>query len=234
MKLLRILNRLWLRFRGYTGLNRLDLKLLQQIKPLRDGFFVELGANDGITQSNTFKLQRDYAWSGLLIEPSPVKYIQCLSNRRFGVVPYFRCCACVPFAYPHRFVEIEDVGLMSVAKGLDVTDSDADLHADRGSRFLSDPSSRYVFGSVARTLTSILDEVGAPKRFDLLSLDVEGNELSVLQGLDFTTYTPKWILVETRAGSSIHEYLTSKNYRLFSCLSDYPNYSDSLYLHRSL
>lgn len=44
--------------RGYSGLNGLDKKLIEMIKPLPDrhGYFIELGANDGLNQSNIYKL----------------------------------------------------------------------------------------------------------------------------------------------------------------------------------
>ena len=47
----------------------------------------------------------------------------------------------------------------------------------------------------AETLSSILDRVGAPE-VDLLSLDVEGFEPSVLAGLDLDRHAPRWVLVE--------------------------------------
>lgn len=47
----------------------------------------------------------------------------------------------------------------------------------------------------ARTLSSILDEIGAPE-IDLLSLDVEGFEPSVLAGLDLDRHAPRWMLIE--------------------------------------
>lgn len=58
-------------------------------------------------------------------------------------------------------------------------------HADRGCCFLADSALRHFYGALARTLASLFDEVSAPLTFDLLSLDVKGNELAVLQGLDF-------------------------------------------------
>ena len=47
----------------------------------RDGFYIECGANDGITQSNTYKLETDKNWKGILIEPSEIKINQCKNNR---------------------------------------------------------------------------------------------------------------------------------------------------------
>lgn len=213
---------------GSTGLNNLDLKLLELINPRQNGYFVELGANDGVRQSNTFKLQRHFGWTGLLIEPSPRRFLECVSNRAFLNRPEVRCAACVPFDFKHRFVEIEDSDLMSVAKGLDVNDQQAVAHANEGRRFLVDPALRYSYGALARTLTSLLDEVEAPLSFDLLSLDVEGNELAVLKGLDFQKYKPQWILVETR-GPEISNYLAIFGYRIHSEISCNSSYSDLLF-----
>jgi hypothetical protein len=47
----------------------------------------------------------------------------------------------------------------------------------------------------ARPLSAILEEVGSPA-VDLLSLDVEGFEVSVLRGLDLKRHAPAWILIE--------------------------------------
>ena len=214
--------------KGSTGLNMLDLRLIEVISPQSGGFFVELGANDGVQQSNTYKLQKEFGWTGLLIEPSPSRFKECVANRAFGIRPEVRCAACVPFDFQDRFVEIEDADLMSVAKGLTVTDQQAVEHADRGQRFLVDSSLRHSYGALARPLTSLLDEVNAPSVFDLLSLDVEGNEMSVLQGLDFQKYMPKWMLVETR-GRDISDYLSDHCYEEVCKLSDYDSYSDILY-----
>ena len=213
---------------GSTGLNKLDLKLIAAINPKTNGYFVELGANDGLRQSNTYKLQKEFGWSGLLIEPSPRRFVECIENRDFGNSPDIRCAACVPFDFKDRFVEIEDADLMSVAKGLCVPDDLAVEHANEGAKFLVDAKMRHSYGALALTLTSLLDDVKAPSEFDLLSLDVEGNELAVLKGLDFLKYKPKWILVETR-GSELSEYLLSVGYALRATLSHSEAYSDLLF-----
>lgn len=213
---------------GSTGLDGLDLKLISAISPGSGGYFVELGANDGIRQSNTYKLQRKYGWTGLLIEPSPIRYRECVINRTWGNAPAVRCAACVPFGYAGRFVEIEDSDLMSTAKGLDVKDSDVVLHADSGINYLGNPSFRCTYAALAKTLSSLLDDVNAPFDFDLLSLDVEGNELSVLKGIDFSRYRPKWILVEVRH-ADIGDYLAQNGYCEHLRLSTNSQYSDILF-----
>ena len=47
-----------------------------------------------------------------------------------------------------------------------------------------------------QTLTSILEGLHAPSRFDLLSIDAEEHDLHVLRSLDFSRYTPSLVVVE--------------------------------------
>mgnify|MGYP006270429415 CR=1 FL=1 len=220
-------------FAGSTGLNSLDLKLIRAINPRKNGYFVELGANDGIRQSNTYKLQKSYGWSGLLVEPSPSRFRECVVNRDFANRPHVACAACVPFDFENPFVEIEDADLMSVAKGMDVKDEDAIAHADAGKKYLGDTRMRHSYGALARTLNSLLAEVGAPSQFDLLSLDVEGNELAVLKGLDFSSYRPSWILVEVRH-DKVGDYLKAQGYQEYTKLWTCDQYADILYQSSSL
>ena len=215
---------------GY-GLHGLDLRLLKRIDPesRRDkGYFVELGANNGLTQSNTFLLQQRFGWTGLLVEPSQAQYFDCIRNRSFGNQPSFICAACVDVSYSQEFVALEYNGLMTVGHGMELTSGEAKLHAEVGSQFLASSYERHFFGALARTLTSLLDEVSAPRQFDLLSLDVEGNELSVLKGLDFRRYRPRWILVEVRSDDVVN-YIVGQGYHLVEELSDNGVYRDLLF-----
>ncbi len=213
---------------GSTGYNFLDLKLIKEIKPKQKGFFVELGANNGVFQSNTYKLQNEFNWTGILIEPNQKRFIECVKNRSFKNKPKVFCNACVPFEYKDKFVEIEYADLMSVAKNLNVDEKEIEIQIKKGTKFLEHSECKHSFGAIAKTLTDILNASLAPINFDLLSLDVEGNELAVLKGLDFNKYKPKWILVETR-NNKVKEYLEKNNYDQKNVLSKYPNYSDVLF-----
>ena len=216
------------------ALNDLDLQLIREldVSPNQPGFFVELGANDGLNQSNSFLLQRDYGWDGILIEPSPSKYLECVQNRSFSPSVKFTCAACVPFDYQEEFVPFEDSNLMSVCRGLTLSTADTTSHADLGAQFLKDPRFRIRYGALARTLTSILDENGAPANPDLLSLDVEGNELAVLHGLDFKRYKFRWMLFEVRNGeiyNQITSLLSTNGFMIHSVLHANDRYQDILF-----
>ena len=200
--------------KGGFGIHALDIEVIKLIKPSTSGFFVELGANDGLRQSNSYILQRNFSWGGLLIEPNPARFEECVINRSFSGNVHFCCAACVPFAFDQSSIKLCNSDLMSVAFNLDVSNEDAMSHSKLGSQFLKNPALSYTFFASARTLTDILDDAMAPPKIDFLSLDVEGNELSVLQGLDFEKYSADWILVESR-DDSIAEFLCPLGYSLY-------------------
>jgi FkbM family methyltransferase len=214
---------------GNYGLNAIDRRLIEILQPERQsGFYVELGANDGLRQPNSYLLQQRYGWGGLLIEPSPVRFVKCVRNRSFGQVPAFRCAACVDFAYSAPFVVMEYSDLMSVALDLDLKREEALRHAQSGLPYLDDAHDRHRFGAEVRTLTALLDEVSAPAEFNLLSLDVEGNELTVLRGLDLTRHRPRCLLAEC-PDHAVPHHLKNAGYRQREILNDSSTYLDILF-----
>jgi len=180
----------------------LDYKL-DQIIQKSSGFFIELGANDGITQSNTAFFEFYRGWKGLLIEPSREKYEQCIVNRPSSIVQNY---ACVDSSYQldHIFGDF-DGGLMSSVNGSRLN------------------SSQLVQVSTI-TLEKLLDKYAAPGQIiDLLSLDTEGYELPILKGLNLDKYRPRYMLIEiyTKDFSEIVAFLLSHNYVLHSNFSNY-------------
>lgn len=79
----------------------------------------------------------------------------------------------------------------------------------------------YDISVPARTLSSVLEEARAPSEIDLLSLDVEGFEASVLRGLDLDRFAPRFILMEMEASerSSPVEAVIGDRYELVERLS---------------
>jgi FkbM family methyltransferase len=162
---------------------------LEELLPFEGGFFVEAGANDGYMQSNTYYLERFKGWRGVLVEPIPELYEICRRQRPASRVFNF---ALVPEERPGETVRMHYGGLMSIVSGVRGGDADA-AHAEAGSQLGWDVN--YEVDVPARTLTSILDEAGATS-IDLVSLDVEGYEAGVLQGLDVERFRPRHVLVE--------------------------------------
>ena len=202
--------------RGRCALHGMDEKLEKYLS-FRDGFFVELGANDGVTQSNTYFLEKRRGWKGVLIEPSLNLFISCTKNRSDR--NSFFCNACVPFSYRNEFVRIDYAKLRSVSSSLENDLESVDEFTAEGRSFLGPSQGNISFGAEAKPLSRILDEAGSPKSIDFLSLDVEGAELEVLKGIDFDKYCIKYMLIECRDLERLSNFLAQKNYLLVDKLS---------------
>lgn len=196
---------------GFFAINSIDKKL-EQFVNYDDGFYVELGANDGITQSNSlyFELRRN--WTGVLVEPTPNNYLLCREYRSEKNTIF--CNACVSFDFNYKYVDINYANLMTISENLQLDLPNAENHLQNGQQYLNKFEASFRFGAVARTLNSILDEANAPLVIDFISLDVEGAELEVLKGIDFNKYIFKYILVEIRDLDQVESFLMQKNYIL--------------------
>lgn len=160
-----------------VSLNGIDDKLVPYLN-FNGGFFIEAGANDGVSQSNTYFLERALGWRGVLVEPVPRLFKKCRRNRRNSVV--FNCALVSP-ENEGTDVSICDMG----ARGLLSRVSEGKSASDG-----------VVTRTCGRTLTSILTELEV-EQIDFFSLDVEGYELEVLKGMDFSRFVPSLILIET-------------------------------------
>lgn len=158
---------------SYASLHGLDHKLIELFEGQKGGTFVELGANDGLQQSNTLALENLYDWTGYLIEADPELAAECRNNRKESIV--------VSAAAASKF------GLLRLNRD-DLISSLVDGWVEKPESFV------WV---VASPLSTILEAVNCPQDFDLLSLDVEGFELEVLKGLDLKKHRPRYILIET-------------------------------------
>jgi len=185
----------WLRCGVYERLGSLrysrpalfDLEaVLDRHLPERDGVFIEAGAHDGYTQSNTYYLERHRGWSGVLVEAIP-ELARTAARRR----PRSRVLNCALVAEEHAgpMVTMRFDDLMSTIAG-----SAAERPEARGGRAHTGRRA-YAVEVPARTLNAVFEEI-AGREVDLLCLDLEGLELEVLQGLDLDRHAPRYLLVE--------------------------------------
>ena len=199
------------------GLNGLDTKLREWIDNAPN-YYIEIGANDGVAQSNTLSLELFDGWRGLLIEPVEDIFSRLKKNRNARRNSLVRA-ACVSFEHPGDSITMHYANLMSIAAGLDSDIPDPMAHAKEGEKFLKNDDKIRTEVVPAMTMTSALDLAGAPRTIGLLSLDVEGAELEVLQGIDFDRYRIHTILVESRGVERISNYLAGRGYSLRATLS---------------
>lgn len=178
----------------------LDHKLFELINS-REGVFIEVGANDGISQSNTKIFEEFYDWKGILVEPSPCLFSSLIANR-----PNSQCFQCVlgAFEQENTFVTGDFDGHLMSSIG--------------GARRHHQPAQVVL----VRSLQSILDEMGY-SHIDLFSLDTEGHELSILKGIDFSKTTFDYLLIEIYSWDleEITGFLSDRGYNRLENFSNY-------------
>ena len=199
----------------YYALDKMEKKLIKYLD-FNGGYFIEIGANNGITQSNTYYFEKVKKWRGILIEPSPNNYILCKKNR--SKANKFYCNACVSFDFKEEFVKIAYSDLVSTPINLESDISNPFLQAQQGlTSFKEDEIP--IYGAIPKTMNEILTDSSSPRNIDFFSLDVEGAEIEVLKGIDYNKYKFRYILVESSTPKIIEDFLAKHNYRLTEKLS---------------
>jgi FkbM family methyltransferase len=165
-----------------------DLFVLFQTNERRSGFFVEFGAGNGFDLSNTHLLEKQYGWSGILAEPAQCWH-ERLRNRR-GCTIDLRCVWNRTGDHI-EFNEVAEPEYSTIAR-YSSTDSYSSIREN---------GCRYPVETV--TLTDLLNQNGAPKEIDYLSIDTEGSELEIVKAFDFSQYNVRIITVE-------HNYRTDR------------------------
>ncbi len=214
-----------LRWEKSFSLNQLDLKLKPYLN-FNSGFFIEVGANDGINQSNTLYFEKYKRWKGLLIEAVPDLAKKCRENRPKCIIEN---CALVAFDYPDKSIEVNYCNLATCVHGAFEDEIVASNHIANGKKCLKKDESSYIVRVPAKPLSAVLDYYGI-KHIDFLSLDVEGYEVEVLRGIDFDRHAPDYLLIEVHPKlQEMVEKIIGTKYNLVGTLNSNNEYSDKLY-----
>lgn len=193
-----------------------DLHVIQNIYPNKTGgYFVEVGAYDGLSMSNTHMLENKFNWHGVCIECNPLWFSKLKTNRPN--------CINLDYAVYNADDKILDF-----------------IHDDEGgcSGFVETNSHDHILKKdiinvTTQKLTTILDLVDAPNFIEFLSLDTEGSEYEILNSHDFDKYVFGYICVEHNNieinRQKIRLLLESKGYIFYR-----QNNVDDDYIHHSI
>ncbi len=170
------------------------------LKEKRRGFFVELGAGNGRTHSNTYLLERDYDWHGVLIEANPKYASDICTNRTCTFVP---CCV---------DGHLEECNFFCFGYLGGIIADDTDYNSQNRSSLI-DRHPDKILRVRPQLLEDVLDSVAAPHHINYLSLDVEGAEHRILSSFPFHRFKFDALTIE-RPTSVVHELLSAAGYVL--------------------
>jgi FkbM family methyltransferase len=162
----------------------MEIRRLLRSREKANRFFVELGANDGVTLSSTLGLLRD-GWSGLAVEPNPAVFARLKNNWKAFSNVKIVCAAVAP-----------ETGPVKLYLGKNDPDGLLSTISTENSEWFKEHRSENSVEVSGIPLTVLLDQEGAPKRPDLLLVDTEGMDYDILLTLDFQKYRPKLIVTE--------------------------------------
>ncbi len=154
-------------------------KLLNEhfFKNNNNGVFVDVGAHDGISISNSYFFEQSLNWNGICIEPIPSVYKKLQENRK---------CICLETSVGNESGTVSftvNTGYTEMLSGITKLYSLEHLQriALENSQYNGDKSEIQVG---IKKLSEILDSYNIPI-IDYLSIDTEGAELDVIKGIDF-------------------------------------------------
>ena len=195
-----------------------DLWVLYELGMPETGYFVEFGAANGTTMSNSFMLERHLGWEGILSEPFPEFHDRIRAARKCHFTDkavYSETGRVLEFSGATRpmFSRLEAPGTEETA--------------------VHDIEVKTSFPVETITLNDLLDSFDAPAVIDYISVDTEGTELDILRAFDFGPRRVRAFTIEhnyTPMREEIAAILAPQGYvRRFPGLSRF----DDWYLHES-
>lgn len=204
---------------------RQDLLVLALLEFKKKGYFVEFGATDGLHLSNTFLLESQYEWQGILSEPAKVWKKDLVSNR-VGAID----TSCV-WSHSGEILNFREARLseLSTADVYSAIDKHGELR-----------KSGKVYTVETISLEDLLVKHNSPYEIDFLSIDTEGSEYKILSSFNFDKYKFKVITVEhnfTSNRKAIHDLLAGQGYiRILDKASSFEDWfvNEELALHHGL
>ena len=186
-----------------------DINVIEYYKHKQNGYFIEIGASDGISLSNTYILEKNYGWSGICVEPIPSDFEKLQKNRSclcYDYAVYNTSNLILPFAIKN----------FNMCSGLvNTMDNEVVINGKTYNRSVNHDLNNIINVETI-SFSDLLIISDAPKFIEYLSIDTEGSEFEILSSIDFDTYTFGIIDVEHNfvepRRSKIRELLEKNNY----------------------
>jgi FkbM family methyltransferase len=173
--------------------------------------FLDIGAHDGVTISNTVFLEKHRIWNGMCIEAQPSEFEKLQSNRN---------CICVNVAVSNFEGETDFIYVEGYANMLSgISDDYNKTHMERIKGEVNHYGGKINTIKVpVKRLQTVLEEHNM-LNIDFCSIDTEGSEFNIVQSIDFDKTNIKVFIIENNyKETNIQEYLETKGYSLYKKL----------------
>ena len=154
-----------------------DKWVVDLFKNKRNGYFLDIGAYDGKTISNTYYLEKELDWKGILIEPNPDEFNKLIKIR---ANPAEQVCI-TPIDSKVKLI------LNGWFSGVDAEYTD----------YIPNKSNQIEVNGLS--FETLLNKYNSPNIIDYMSLDIEGGEYEVLKTFPFNKYKILSMTVEHNA-----------------------------------
>jgi FkbM family methyltransferase len=185
------------------------------------GNFIDIGAHDGISFSNSYFFEQSRKWTGICIEPIPEVFEILKKNRN---------CTLVNGAISdnHEIIEFKRMhGYSEMLSGI-VKHRDS-KHDERTKNELEKYGGKEEIIKVqAYTLSELLDMYNI-STIDYMSIDIEGGEYEILKTIDFTKTNINCLTVENNYNdTAIRNYMKENDFYFLFCFG-----ADDFYIKKN-
>jgi FkbM family methyltransferase len=195
----------------YSCRGNIDLILKDIINSKREGFFLEVGAYNGFSESVSLRFENELNWKGLLIEPNPVHFKYLKRNRSKNICLNF---ICLSQEFLGKKLFLKNLNQMSYI----VDDNDKPYFSNYPLEKINNLAKVSLSGNFEKlackieTLKNIFSNYEI-KKIDLAIIDVEGSEIELLKGINFNQIDIEYFCIETYNFERLNKFMTEKNYK---------------------
>ncbi|MGH7056336.1 MAG: FkbM family methyltransferase [Acetobacteraceae bacterium] len=157
-------------------------------------YFINIGANDGVTDDPLYPFVRDFGWHGAVIEPLPEVFAALRRNYAgFEGITFIQ--AAVGAGNGRQTIYTGDIP-QAGSRGVSLHSSFSRDVLLRATKWYPDLESRIVEREVPIvSFKTLLAQIAAPA-IDVLKIDAEGYDLEILRGFDFSRQAPRLLVAE--------------------------------------
>ena len=226
----------------------LNTSVLNEVGATYNGLFVEAGAYDGETWSNTLHLERFRNWTGLLIEPSVENY-RILRGKNRNSISVNSCLCAGKSSVNSSYIEAGPFGITTNTSNAVSSSSSslASLSTFGGSSFSP------IYSITCHPLANVLDlffsqfldlkqkksrisDAHSTTIIDYMSLDIEGSEKQTIETFPFNRYQFNLLNIEFNQNKNTYKWIKSylKQFGYVEIIVDDVWYQDMYLAHESI